>query len=105
MGRASPKCIEGRPGVCVGSSQGARTRPRSGSPPEVLVTAPPGYMLRLSEGELDSARFERLVLAAKDMESSAALDTLQEAMSLSQLKKTSKKCPRCQMGIEKNGSA
>lgn len=30
---------------------------------------------------------------------------LQEAMSLSQLKKTSKKCPRCQMGIEKNGSA
>ena len=46
------------------------------------MTAPPGYMLRLSEGELDSARFERLVLAAKDMESSAALDTLQEAMSL-----------------------
>lgn len=28
---------------------------------------------------------------------------LQEAMSLSQLKKTSKKCPRCSMGIEKNG--
>eukprot|EP01046_Picozoa_sp_COSAG06_P041896 COSAG06_NODE_5262_length_3601_cov_77.236722_7_plen_51_part_00 len=25
-------------------------------------------------------------------------------MSLSQLKKTSKKCPRCQMGIEKNGA-
>jgi DNA-binding SARP family transcriptional activator len=54
--------------------------------PERLVTRPPGYELRVDEGELDVARFESLVTAAREQLSAgnakAAAKGLREALEL-----------------------
>jgi DNA-binding SARP family transcriptional activator len=54
--------------------------------PERLVTRPPGYELRVDEGELDVARFESLVAAAREQLSAgnakAAAKGLREALEL-----------------------
>jgi DNA-binding SARP family transcriptional activator len=54
--------------------------------PERLVTRPPGYELRVDEGELDVARFESLVAAAREQLSAgnakAAVQGLREALEL-----------------------
>src|SRR5205085_11750584 len=54
--------------------------------PERLVTRPPGYELRVDEGELDVARFESLVAAAREQLSTgnakAAAKGLREALDL-----------------------
>jgi DNA-binding SARP family transcriptional activator len=54
--------------------------------PERLVTRPPGYELRVDEGELDVARFESLVAAAREQLSvgnaRAAAKGLREALEL-----------------------
>jgi len=54
--------------------------------PERLVTRPPGYELRVYEGELDVARFESLVAAAREQLSAgnakAAVKGLREALEL-----------------------
>src|SRR5437016_2582522 len=54
--------------------------------PERLVTRPPGYELRVDEGELDVARFESLVAAAREQLSAgnarAAVKGLREALEL-----------------------
>jgi DNA-binding SARP family transcriptional activator len=47
-----------------------------------LATRPPGYVLRVREGELDLARFERLVSEARGAEPEAAAAKLREALSL-----------------------
>ncbi len=48
----------------------------------VLVTRPPGYLLRLEPGALDLHRFERLVAEARHAEPALAAAKLREALSL-----------------------
>jgi DNA-binding SARP family transcriptional activator len=47
-----------------------------------LVTRAPGYLLRLDPSELDAARFEQLVGAARGADPAAAATTLREALAL-----------------------
>ena len=52
---------------------------------DALVTEPDGYRLALSDGELDAARFERLVAEARDsmeVDPAAAVDRFREAEAL-----------------------
>src|SRR5207237_8428816 len=41
---------------------------------EIVVTQPPGYLVRLDSGDLDSARFERLVESAREQGKQGAHD-------------------------------
>src|SRR5712692_93732 len=50
--------------------------------PDVIVTQPPGYLIRVPEGEIDLQRFERLVGEARRLEPGSAAPTLREALSL-----------------------
>jgi DNA-binding SARP family transcriptional activator len=54
--------------------------------PDRLVTRPPGYMLRVEEGELDLERFERLAADAREKlaagDAPGARDELREALQL-----------------------
>jgi WD40 repeat protein/DNA-binding SARP family transcriptional activator len=60
-------------------------RPR-GAAGEVLVTREPGYLLRVSPGELDTAQFEALTARARralvDGQATAAAASLQQALEL-----------------------
>ena len=63
---------EDRPGVCLAASEGPRRRPRAAGADQaaaqrrgVLLTRSPGYVLRVEEGELDSARFATLLAQAR----------------------------------------
>ena len=47
-----------------------------------LSRRPPGYVLRVEPGELDSQRFEALIGEARDQEPAAAAKTLREALEL-----------------------
>ena len=47
-----------------------------------LVTRPPGYLLRVADGELDLERFRRLVDEARGAEPAPAADLLTEALAL-----------------------
>ena len=49
---------------------------------EALVTTPPGYVVRIEEGELDLHRFERLVEQARTAGPESAAATLREALGL-----------------------
>ena len=51
-------------------------------PPSVLVTRAPGYLLRLTDAELDLARFERLTAAAGEAPPAEAARLLREALGL-----------------------
>jgi len=54
--------------------------------PDRLVTQPPGYLLRVGEGELDLERFEQLTATARkrlaDGDATGARDELREALDL-----------------------
>lgn len=50
--------------------------------PDRLVTRPPGYLLRVEDGELDLERFEQLTAAARGLPPDEARDTLQQALAL-----------------------
>jgi DNA-binding SARP family transcriptional activator len=47
-----------------------------------LVTRPPGYLLRVEDGELDLERFEQLTAAARGLPPAESRDTLQQALAL-----------------------
>jgi DNA-binding SARP family transcriptional activator len=49
---------------------------------DVLVTRPPGYVLRTTDGEIDAARFEALVVGARDAEPEQRAQRLREALAL-----------------------
>ena len=51
-------------------------------PPDVLVTKPPGYRLQIDPGELDLARFEKLVAEARRLEPGPRAELLREALAL-----------------------
>lgn len=59
---------------------------RRSLPDEVLVTAPPGYLLRVSTGAVDLADFERLVSRGRDAlsagDAAGAVALLDEALAL-----------------------
>jgi len=49
---------------------------------ERLLTRPPGYLLRVDEGELDLDRFEQLIQQARGQGPAEARDTLAQALAL-----------------------
>jgi DNA-binding SARP family transcriptional activator len=49
---------------------------------DAIVTQPPGYLVRVRDGELDLERFERSVAAARDAPPADASDLLREALAL-----------------------
>src|SRR5881296_1665842 len=49
---------------------------------DVIVTQPPGYLIRVGEDELDLDRFEQLVAKARGEESAEAARLLREALGL-----------------------
>ena len=50
--------------------------------PDRLVTRPPGYVLRVEDGQLDLERFEQLTEAARSLPPREARDKLQQALAL-----------------------
>ena len=50
--------------------------------PEVLETRAPGYVLHVAPDDFDLARFERLVAAARGLESAEKAEALREALAL-----------------------
>jgi DNA-binding SARP family transcriptional activator/streptogramin lyase len=50
--------------------------------PDVIVTQPPGYLIRTQDGELDLERFEQAVAKAQTARPAEAADLLREALSL-----------------------
>jgi DNA-binding SARP family transcriptional activator/DNA-binding beta-propeller fold protein YncE len=49
---------------------------------DVIVTQPPGYLIRIREGELDLERFERSVAAARSVPPAEASELTREALAL-----------------------
>jgi DNA-binding SARP family transcriptional activator/outer membrane protein assembly factor BamB len=49
---------------------------------DLILTQPPGYLIRVSDGELDLHRFERLVAAARAEEPAQAARLLREGLAL-----------------------
>src|SRR5436309_5789456 len=49
---------------------------------DLILTQPPGYLVRVSDGELDLDRFEQLVAKARGEESAEAARLLREALGL-----------------------
>ena len=59
------------------------SEPGGARPDDVLVTRPPGYLLRVEPGQYDVARFEQLLAEARrDTDPAVSLATLNEALSL-----------------------
>jgi DNA-binding SARP family transcriptional activator len=52
------------------------------TPATVLVSAPPGYALRVDESAVDAWRFEQLVRTAADLDAAAAMAALETALDL-----------------------
>jgi DNA-binding SARP family transcriptional activator len=50
--------------------------------PDVLVTRPPGYMLRIDREQVDAGRFERLIAEARQAEPAERAAKLQEGLAL-----------------------
>jgi DNA-binding SARP family transcriptional activator/streptogramin lyase len=50
--------------------------------PDVIVTKPPGYLIRTRDGELDLERFEQAVARARTAEATEAAELLREALLL-----------------------
>src|SRR5512132_2990967 len=71
-----------RPETAAKALQGYVSQLRKTLGPEMLVTGPGGYMLRLAPGQLDADRFEQLVDDARDAEPRDAADWLREALAL-----------------------
>src|ERR671914_1475401 len=49
---------------------------------DLILTQPPGYLIRVSDGELDFHRFERLVATARTEEPAQAAGLLREGLAL-----------------------
>jgi DNA-binding SARP family transcriptional activator len=49
---------------------------------DLILTQPPGYLVRVGDGELDLHRFEQLVVAARAEETAQAARLLREALAL-----------------------
>ena len=49
---------------------------------DLILTQPPGYLIRVSDGELDLHRFERLVATARTEEPAQAARLLREGLAL-----------------------
>src|SRR5687767_130947 len=49
---------------------------------DLILTQPPGYLIRVSDGELDFHRFERLVATARTEEPAEAARLLREGLAL-----------------------
>jgi DNA-binding SARP family transcriptional activator len=49
---------------------------------DLILTQPPGYLIRVGDGELDLDRFERLVASARGEEPGKAARLLREALAL-----------------------
>src|SRR6188508_2587870 len=49
---------------------------------DLILTQPPGYLIRVSDGELDFHRFERLVATARAEEPAQAVRLLRDGLSL-----------------------
>src|SRR5919201_2435429 len=49
---------------------------------DVILTQPPGYLIRVSDGELDLHRFERLVATARTEDPAEAARLLREGLAL-----------------------
>ena len=49
---------------------------------DLILTQPPGYLIRVSDGELDFHRFERLVATARTEEPAQAARLLREGLAL-----------------------
>jgi DNA-binding SARP family transcriptional activator len=70
------------PAKAVGSLQNFVSALRKALGPEVLVTHPPGYVLRVDPAELDLARFESLVRQADGTPAAERAELLREALAL-----------------------
>jgi DNA-binding SARP family transcriptional activator len=70
------------PAKAVGSLQNFVSALRKALGPDVLVTHPPGYVLRVGPDELDLARFELLVKRAAGAPATERAELLQEALAL-----------------------
>jgi DNA-binding SARP family transcriptional activator len=70
------------PAKAVGSLQNFVSALRKALGPDVLVTHPPGYVLRVGPDELDLARFELLVKRAVGAPATERAELLQEALAL-----------------------
>lgn len=53
-----------------------------GEPPTVLLTRPPGYLLDLAAGQIDSSRFRRTVAEAASVRPESAVELLRRALAL-----------------------
>lgn len=73
---------ENPPRTATTSLQNFVAQLRKVLPPGVLVTQPPGYVLRVDEGQVDSARFERLLRDARAEEPAPRAALLGEALRL-----------------------
>ena len=73
---------EDRPQTAAKALQGYVSQLRKTLGPEMLVTGPGGYMLKLAPGQLDADRFEQLVDDARDAEPRDAAEWLREALAL-----------------------
>lgn len=58
------------------------SRLRKALGPDALLSSPPGYVLRVGADEVDLARFEHLVAAAREAAPSIAAEKLREALAL-----------------------
>src|SRR5213079_3779081 len=74
------------PETAMKALQGYVSQLRKAIGPERLLTRPPGYSLRVEEGELDLDRFERLAREGRELlgagDSKAAAKRLAEALEL-----------------------
>jgi DNA-binding SARP family transcriptional activator/class 3 adenylate cyclase len=73
---------EQRPKTATTSLQNFVSQLRKLLPPGVLVTKPPGYLLRIEPEQLDLGRFERLVAEARGQDAKRRSRTLCEALAL-----------------------
>ncbi len=73
---------EAPPGQATKTLQVYVSQLRKALGPERLVTQPPGYLLRVEEGELDLERFEQLTAEAGSLPPREARDTLRQALAL-----------------------
>ena len=71
-----------RPETAAKALQGYVSQLRKTLGPEMLVTGPGGYMLRLAPGQLDADRFEQLVDDARDADPHDSAEWLREALAL-----------------------
>ena len=70
------------PKTATASLQNLVVQLRKVLPPDVLLTKPPGYVLRVDPDQVDAERFERLVRAARGQEAARRAQILGDALAL-----------------------